>query len=166
MSPRRKRPKSADRGPHIFHQHRSQKRMVMPKSSKKTERIQFAYYARIAGPLGDVFRYLLRNQAHSTHKGKQMGLIAIKAFWKPFSAQAVLGLSDQEVRAVALTSIDELQKQINFIRATFNITEPSYSQTLTRRDVERMLEERLGPRRIANQSPTALPLPDNYNANH
>ena len=130
---------------------------------KDTSRIQFAYYAYIAGPMGDVFRYLLRNKSHSTHKGKKMGLAAIAAFWKPFSAQAVLGLSDSEVRAIALTSITELQQQIELIRSTFNI--PAASRELTRRDIEQIIEESLNARRSINQKPTvqALPLPDNYN---
>jgi hypothetical protein len=92
-----------------------------------------------------------------------MGLAAIAAFWKPFSAKAVLGLSDPEVRAIALTSITELQQQIELIRSTFNI--PAASRELTRRDIEQMIEESLNARRSINQEPTvqALPLPDNYN---
>jgi len=138
--------------------------MPLSISQKDTSRIQFAYYAYIAGPMGDVFRYLLRNKAHSTHKGKKMGLAAMAAFWKPFSAHAVLGLSDQEVRAIALTSIAELQQQIELIRTTFNI--PASSKEITKREIERMIEESLNARRSINQEPTvqALPLPDNDNA--
>ena len=113
--------------------------------------------------MGDVFRYLLRNKAHSTHKGKKMGLAAMAAFWKPFSAQAVLGVSEQEVRAIALTSITELQQQIALIRTTFNI--PASSKEITKREIERMIEEKLNAQHGINQEPTvqALPLPDNYN---
>jgi hypothetical protein len=115
---------------------------------KNTARIQFAYYAYLKGPMGDVFKYLLRNRAHPTHKGKKMGLAAMAAFWKPFSAQAVLNLSDQEVRAIALTSITELQKQIELIRNTFNI--PVAPQELTKQDIEKMIEDRLNSRRSVN----------------
>lgn len=138
--------------------------MPLSVSQKDSSRIQFAYYAYVAGPMGDVFRYLLRNKAYSTHKGKKMGLAAMAAFWKPFSAQAVLGLSEQEVRVIALTSITELQQQIELIRTTFNI--PANSKEITKREIEQMIEEKLNARRGVNQEPTiqALPLPDNYNA--
>jgi hypothetical protein len=115
------------------------------RSDKNTTRIQFAYYAYLQGPMGDVFKYLLRNRAHPTHKGKKMGLAAMAAFWKPFSAQAVLNLSDQEVRAIALNSITELQKQIELIRNTFNI--PVAPQELTKKDIEKMIEDSLNSRR-------------------
>jgi hypothetical protein len=115
---------------------------------KNTTRIQFAYYAYLQGPMGDVFKYLLRNRAHPTHKGKKMGLAAMAAFWKPFSAQAVLDLSDQEVRAIALNSITELQKQIELIRNTFNI--PAAPQELTKQDIEKMIEDSLNSRRSLN----------------
>ena len=137
--------------------------MPLSGSQKDTSRIQFAYYAYIAGPMGDVFRYLLRNKAHSTHKGKKMCLAAMSAFWKPFSAQSVLGLSEQEVRALALTSITELPQQIELIRTTIN--NPVSSKEITKREIERMIEEKLNARNGINQEPTvqALPLPDNYN---
>jgi hypothetical protein len=115
---------------------------------KNTARIQFAYYAYLKGPMGDVFKYLLRNRAHPTHKGKKMGLAAMAAFWKPFSAQAVLNLSEQEVRAIALNSITELQKQIELIRNTFNI--PVSPQELTKKDIEKMIEDRLNARHSVN----------------
>ncbi|KPQ32872.1 MAG: Uncharacterized protein conserved in bacteria (DUF2328) [Phormidesmis priestleyi Ana] len=113
--------------------------------AKDSARIQFTYYAYIAGPMGDVFRYLLRNKAHSARKGKQMGLEAISAFWKPFSAHSVLGLSDLEVRRLALTSITELQQHIDLIRTTFNI--PQDTQEMTKQDIEKMIEECLNARR-------------------
>lgn len=137
--------------------------MPLSVSQKDSSRIQFAYYAYVAGPMGDVFRYLLRNQAHSTHKGKKMGLAAMAAFWKPFSAQAVLHLSEPEVKAIALTSITELQQQIELIRTTFNI--PAGSTDISRQEIEQMIEERLNARRDSvNQEPAiqASQMPDNY----
>lgn len=138
--------------------------MSLSKASKTTNRIQFAYYAYFQGPMGDVFRYLLRNKAYSTHKGKKMGLAAMAAFWKPFSAQTVLKLDDEEVRAIALTSINELQEQIELIRTTFNI--PPSDQELTRREVALMIEERLSARPSINQEPSRHPMPlsESYNS--
>ena len=118
---------------------------------KDTSRIQFAYYAHLDSPIGDVFQYLLRNRAHPTHQGKKMGIRAISAFWKPFSAQSILKLSDLEVEAIALASITELQRQIDLIWMTFNI--PIGPKEITRTDIERMIEERLNSGRNINQEP-------------
>lgn len=120
-------------------------------------RIKFNYNAYRHGPMGDVFEYLLNSRAHSTPQGKQKGLAAISAFWKPFSAQAVLRLSEEEVRAVALTSIEELTQQISLIRNTFNL--PEEPVRLTKADVERIVKEQLDTQmgRAANKEPAARP---------
>lgn len=65
-----------------------------------------------------------------------MGLRAICAFWKPFSARSVGNLDDQEIKAIALTSIEELEKQIEIIRTTFGIEKPRQTPTITRTDLE------------------------------
>lgn len=134
--------------------------------NKQIERIQFAYYASAKGPMGDVFRYLLRNRAHTTHKGKKMGLAAISAYWKPFSACNILQLSEREVRAVALNSIAELEEQIRLIRNTFDIrdSQANIPRAITRADVAQMIEEVLAQRlNHQNTVHSGLPLPDNYN---
>ena len=68
------------------------------------------------------------------------------------------------IHPIALTSITELQQQIELIRSTFII--PASSKEITNREIEQMIEEKLNARRGVNQEPTvqALPLPDNYNA--
>lgn len=140
--------------------------MSFSKEPKQIERIQFAYYASAKGPMGDVFRYLLRNRAHTTHKGKKMGLAAISAYWKPFSAYSVLNLSDREVQAVSLNSIAELEEQIRLIQTTFNIQaqQPEPTRIMTRADIAQMVEEVL-VQRLGYQGTrhSALPLPDSYN---
>ena len=108
----------------------------MSTPEKETNRIQFAYYAYVDDALGDVFRYLLRSRAYSKREGKKMGLRAISAFWKPFSARSVLGMEDHEVRMIALTSIEELEQQIALIRNTFGIEKPERSLEITRADME------------------------------
>lgn len=88
-----------------------------------------------------------------------MGLAAISAFWKPFSAQAVLKLSEQEIKAAALASIDELEQQIDLIRTTFDV--PKRLSDMSREEIEDMIEESL-TRRLAPRE-RAMPVPDNYN---
>ncbi len=136
----------------------------MPRSisSQDVSRIQFAYYTYVTSPIGDVFQYLLRSTAHSNAQGKRMGLAAISAFWKPFSAQAVLKLSKQEVKAAALASIDELEQQIELIRTTFDV--PKRLSDMTRREIEDMIEESLTQRLTRRERIVQnLPVPDNYN---
>lgn len=89
-----------------------------------------------------------------------MGLAAMSAFWKPFSARATLNLDEQEVKAIALTSISELQQQISLIRKTFNI--PETLNEMTRRDIENMIEESLTQRIARRERATKIvPLSNN-----
>lgn len=128
--------------------------MPTPQRTKETRRIQFAYYAYINDALGDVFSYLLRSRAHSTQEGKKMGIRAISAFWKPFSAHSVLNLNEQEVKLIARTSIEELEKQIELIRTTFGIETPAkQASQLTQTDIENIVDSCV--RRLSHQSETS-----------
>ena len=137
--------------------------MTLSKTNEATQRIQFRYYAYIAGPMGDVFRFLLRNKAHSKMTGKKMALDAISAFWKPFSARAILDVSEQEAKVIALHSIDELQQQIDLIKTAFDLK--TCSRGVTRREIEEIIDSRLDrERRIPSEAlSTPVPIPDNYN---
>ena len=132
-------------------------------SSQDISRIQFSYRTYINSPMGDVFQYLLHSTAQSAHQGKRMGLAAMSAFWKPFSARSVLKLSEQESKAIALTSIAELQQQIDLIRKAFNIPENLNEET--KREVENMIEAQLKAQLgvIWEQTAQHKALPDNYN---
>lgn len=135
-------------------------------NNQATQRIQFAYYAYAAGPMGDVFAYLLKNSAHSARKGKRMGIKAISAFWKPFSAQTILKVSEQEAHKIALDSIAELERQIALIKMTFNIQYDDIPG-LTRHEIEQLVDTRMlqALQTISRQQALGsgtLPLPDNY----
>lgn len=137
--------------------------MSLSQTTKKTQRIYFGYYAYIAGPMGEIFRYLLRSDKHTKDAGRKMALRAISAFWKPFSARSLSNLDEDKVRMIARDSIDELRSQIKLIERTFNI-EQNHLSTVTRPEVEQMIEAKLeqqgiGSRRIFNKP---IPVPDNY----
>ena len=128
-----------------------------------TPRIRFDYYTYLTSSIGGVFQYLLRSSSHSARDGKKMGLEAISAFWKPFSAKAVLELSDEEVKSIALDSIDRLQNQIALIRKTFDLH--SDVNAATRRDIEKIVQDSLSAHYSAmekRQPQTIRPLVDNY----
>lgn len=142
--------------------------MSLSRNNKVTQRILFSSYAYIAGPMGDVFQYLLRSDNHSKLTGKKMGLRAISAFWKPFSAQAVLKVDEQAAREIALNSISELEDQIELIKKAFNI-QHGYLPSLTRQDVEQLIDIRINQQRqeLERQqqfvSGSVAPTPDHYN---
>lgn len=140
---------------------------MSPSKSKATQRIQFAYYAYLAGPMGDVFEYLLKSSDHSTRVGKRMGIKAISAFWKPFSAQTILQVSEQEMRKIALNSIAELEEQIELIKRTFNLQNGD-TTSLTRQEIEQLVDVRMSQHveRVSRQQKLSAgthPIPDNYN---
>lgn len=138
--------------------------MRLSETTEATKRIQFSYYAYLSGPMGDVFQYLLKSGDYSTRTGKRMGLRAISAFWKPFSAREVLHASEAEVREIALNSIAELERQIELIKKTFNI-QHGYLPTLTRQEIEQLIDARLNQHEIPKPKPLpkSVPIPDNFN---
>jgi len=137
--------------------------MSSPQNSQPgpTQRIVFSYQAYLLSPLGDIFQYLLRSKSHSSRAGKQMALEAISAFWKPFSAKALLGIGDQEAKVIARRSISELQDQIELIRNAFDI-KPDCQPTVTRTEVERLIDDRLSQIPLPSQALRAQPIPDGY----
>ncbi len=139
--------------------------MPLKQPNKATQRIHFSYHAYVAGPMGDVFRYLLRNKALSTNDGKRMALAAISAFWKPFSTLALLDISENEAKVVAFHSIEELRRQIALIENTFNI-QRDYTPLLNRQEIEQIIDSRLSQQGLsvqtASQLPRSIPIPDNY----
>lgn len=130
-----------------------------------TQRIQFRCNAYLAGPMGDVFQFLLRNKAHTKRVGKTMATDAISAFWKPFSAKAVLEVSEEEAKAIALRSLDELQQQMDLIKNAFGLQ--TYNGGITKSEVEAMIDSRLNQElRLppeTSAAATAIPIPDSYN---
>lgn len=139
--------------------------MTTSEANTATQRIQFRYYAYLAGPMGDVFQFLLRNKAHTHHNGKKMALDAISAFWKPFSARAVLKVSEEEAKIIARDSVDKLQRQIDLIKNAFDLQ--PYTRGITKSEVEAMIDSRLNQElRLSPETSaaaTVIPIPDSYN---
>ena len=72
-----------------------------PDSTSDRQRIQFAYNADCAKPIGKVFKYLLKSDTLPSRKGKHKGLDAMIAFWLPFALKEKEGLSDEEKVEIA-----------------------------------------------------------------
>ena len=95
-----------------------------PDSTSDRQRIQFAYNADCAKPIGEVFKYLLKSDTLPSRKGKHKGLDAMIAFWLPFALKEKAGVSDEEKVAIACDAIDSLNQHIDLIRETFGIEAP------------------------------------------
>ena len=99
-----------------------------PDSTSDRQRIQFAFNADCGTHIGEVFRYLLKNEHMPSREGKLKGLDAISAFWRPFAYQEDGQLSEDEKSAIARESIEALARQIELIRDTFGLEKPQVSE--------------------------------------
>lgn len=116
-----------------------------PDSTSDRQRIQFAFNADCNTHIGEVFRYLLKNEHMPSREGKLKGLDAMSAFWRPFAYQEDGQSSEEERRAIARESIETLTRQIGLIRETFGVEKPQPSDTTTslKAEVQTALSEAL-----------------------
>ena len=116
-----------------------------PDSTSDRQRIQFAFNADCDTHIGEVFRYLLKNEHMPSREGKLKGLDAISAFWRPFAYQEDGQLSEEEKRAIARESIETLTRQIDLIRETFGVEKPQASDATIslKQEVQTALSEAL-----------------------
>ena len=116
-----------------------------PDSISDRQRIQFAFNADCDTHIGEVFRYLLKNEHMPSREGKLKGLDAISAFWRPFAYQENGQLGEEEKKAIARESIETLTRQIDLIRETFGVEKPQASDTSTslKQEVQTALSEAL-----------------------
>ena len=90
-------------------------------TSNESQRIQFAFNAYLDSVVGVTFNYLIKNSHFPSRAGKHKGIDAMMAFWKPFAYQEHGELSEEELRTIALESIEMLTRQINLINAAFGL---------------------------------------------
>jgi sulfite reductase alpha subunit-like flavoprotein len=101
----------------------------MPRKSEPPkgdrQRIQFAYNADVDSPTGVLFQYLIKNERARSREGKHKGIDAMSAFWKPFAYQEQENLSEEELKAIARESIEQLNRQMTLICDTFGLEPPT-----------------------------------------
>lgn len=95
----------------------------VPKSDR--QRIQFAYNADVDSPTGVLFQYLIKNERARSREGKHKGIDAMSAFWKPFAYQEQENLSEEELKAIARESVEQLNRQMTLICDTFGLEPPT-----------------------------------------
>ena len=93
----------------------------MAPTTSEHQRIQFAFNAYLDSVVGVTFNYLIKNSRFPSRAGKHKGIDAMMAFWKPFAYQEQGNLSDEELRAIAIESVEMLTRQINLIGAVFDL---------------------------------------------
>jgi hypothetical protein len=96
-----------------------------PKSER--QRIQFAYNADVDSPTGVLFQYLIKNERARSREGKHKGIDAMSAFWKPFAYQEQENLTEEEIKAIARESVEQLNRQMTLICDTFGLEPPTAS---------------------------------------
>ncbi len=121
-----------------------------PDKRQNRKRILFSFNVDLESPLGVVFQYLMHNPKLPSQMGKQKGVEAIAAFWRPFAFQMQGQVNDDELKVLARESLMTLQRQMELIAETFEVDLPQ-SEAVTpelevalERTVERVLQRYVG----------------------
>jgi hypothetical protein len=99
-----------------------------PDKRQNRQRILFSFNVDLESPLGIVFQYLMRNPKLPSQMGKQKGVEAMAAFWRPFAFQMKGDSSDEELKMLARESLVALSRQMELIAETFEVDLPQSSQ--------------------------------------
>jgi hypothetical protein len=94
---------------------------------KNRKRILFSFNVDLVTPIGVVFQYLMHNPQLPSRMGKQRGVEAMAAFWRPFAYQMKGEASEEELKVMARESMEALSRQIELIAKTFDVVPPRSS---------------------------------------
>ncbi|MDJ0707455.1 MAG: hypothetical protein QNJ46_29625 [Leptolyngbyaceae cyanobacterium MO_188.B28] len=100
-------------------------------TSNDSQRIQFAFNAYLDSAIGVTINYLIKNSHFPSRTGKHKGLDAMMAFWKPFAYQEQGDFSEEELRAIAIESVEILTRQVRAICAAFELEIPQATGSVT-----------------------------------
>ena len=134
-----------------------------PDKRQNRKRILFSFNVDLESALGIVFQYLMHNPKMPSQMGKQKGVEAIAAFWRPFAFQMQGQVNDDELKVLARESLMTLQRQMELIAETFEVELPQ-SEAVTpqlevalERTVERVLQRYVGAGALSQSATPALP---------
>ncbi|WP_035988156.1 hypothetical protein [Leptolyngbya sp. KIOST-1] len=134
-----------------------------PDKRQNRKRILFSFNVDLESALGVVFQYLMHNPKLPSQMGKQKGVEAIAAFWRPFAFQMQGQVNDDELKVLARESLMTLQRQMELIAETFEVELPQ-SEAVTpelevalERTVERVLQRYVGAGALSPQKTPTLP---------
>lgn len=135
-----------------------------PDKRQNRKRILFSFNVDLESPLGVVFQYLMHNPKLPSQMGKQKGVEAIAAFWRPFAFQMQGQVNDDELKVLARESLMTLQRQMELIAETFEVELPQAEgvtpelEVALERTVERVLQRYMGSGGLGRPATPTLPV--------
>ncbi len=90
----------------------------------RSERVKFVYNAQFPASTAVVLDYLLHNPHFTGRQGRQQGMDAMMAFYRPLAEESRGELSVSEVQEVARHCVERLVKQIDELCARYRIANP------------------------------------------
>ena len=126
----------------------------------RSERVKFVYNAQFPAPTAVVLDYLLHNPHFTGRQGRQQGMDAMMAFYRPLAEEFQGELSVSEIQEMARHCVERLAKQIDDLCDRYRIANPATKAgTQTLGDygpLERVLEQ--GFRRVAESFQSGVPV--------
>ncbi|MEM6252858.1 MAG: hypothetical protein AAF821_08045 [Cyanobacteria bacterium P01_D01_bin.156] len=90
----------------------------------RSDRVKFIYNAQFPAPTAVVLDYLLNNPHFTSRQGRQQGMDAIAAFYRPMAQEARAELPEDEVREIARHCVDRLAQQIEVLCNRYHLESP------------------------------------------
>lgn len=111
----------------------------------RSERVKFVYNAQFPAPTAVVLDYLLHNPHFTSRNGRQQGMDAMMAFYRPMAEECRGESSVSEIQEIARHCVERLAKQIDDLCDRYRIANPvTKADTQTISDfgpLERVLEQ-------------------------
>jgi hypothetical protein len=98
--------------------------MMTEAEEVRSDRVKFVYNAQFPSPNAVVLDYLLNNPHFTSRQGRQQGMDAIAAFYRPMAEEAVGDLPEAEVQEIARHCVEVLAKQIDALCGRYKIDNP------------------------------------------
>ena len=111
----------------------------------RSERVKFVYNAQFPAPTAVLVKYLVHNPHFTSRQGRQQGMDAMMAFYRPIAEEFQGELSVSELQEMARHCVERLMKQIDDLCDRYRIANPAAkADTQTVGDfgqLERVLEQ-------------------------
>jgi hypothetical protein len=97
----------------------------MAEAATGSNRIKFVYNAQFPTATAIVLDYLLNNPHFTSRQGRQKGMDAITAFYRPLAEEARGELTEEQVREVAKHCVELLSKHIDALCSRYQLDRSS-----------------------------------------
>lgn len=127
------------------------------KQKTARQRVQFAFNADTDSVVGAVFQYLIKNHRFNSREGKQKGIDAMLAFYKPFAYQGQEDITEGELVAMARDAVETLSRQIDLLCATFDVERPGAIAPDLRTSIQQTIADVLATELVRVQAIASKP---------